>query len=289
MQPTLVQAANAMLGEAPSWHAPGQSLFWVDVLRPAVFRYEPARGQTGAWRCPDLVASAVPTDRGRLLVACGKRFMLLDPASGAMGLLAEVEADRPDNRINEAKVDPRGRIFAGTTRRRSSKAEGALYRLESGGRLTTLADGFVCVNGMGWSPDRRTMYVTDSPIRTIWAYAYDDATGSLGGRSAFARLNDDDGMPDGLTVDSEGGVWSAIWGGGRVVRYAPSGEVLGVVDMPVARPSSCAFGGRDLSTLYVTTACTDLPAEQWIAGPLAGGLFAVAAGVAGVADPLFIE
>jgi len=289
MTPTLVQAANAILGEGPMWHASSQTLFWVDVLGPAVFRHDPSIGQVGAWRCPDLVACAIPTLGGRVLAACGKRFMLLDTANGAMEQWGEVEHDRPDNRVNEAKVDRRGRVFAGTTRRRSSDAEGALYRLEPGGRITRLAEGFVCVNGMGWSPDRRTMYVTDSPVRTIWAYEFDDESGDIGARRVFARLPDDDGMPDGLTVDTEGGVWSAVWGGGRIVRYAPDGRIASTVAMPVARPSSCAFGGADMTTLYVTSACTDLPAGQWIAGPLAGGLFAVETGITGYVDALFAE
>lgn len=289
MTPTLVQAANATLGEGPMWHASSRTLFWVDVLRPAVFRLDPAIGQVGAWRCPDLVACAIPTSGGRVLAACGKRFMLLDTGTGALEQWGEVEHDMPDNRINEAKVDRRGRVFAGTTRRWSSNADGALYRLEQGGRITQVADGFVCVNGMGWSPDRRTMYVTDSPIRAIWAYDFDDASGDVGERRLFLKLPEDDGLPDGLTVDTEGGVWSAVWGGSRIVRYAPDGSIIDTITMPVARPSSCTFGGTDLTTLYVTTACTDLPAEQWIAGPLAGALFAVETGVEGYADALFAE
>jgi sugar lactone lactonase YvrE len=147
--------------------------------------------------------------------------------------------------------------------------------------------GFICSNGLGWSPDDRTMYFTDSMVRTIWAYEFDLPTGALGARRVFAKLADNDGVPDGLTVDSEGFVWSAIWDGWRVIRYAPDGSIDREVSMPVQRPSSCMFGGPDLKTLYITSACVELGWSALAKGPLAGALFALECDVAGLPEPAF--
>jgi L-arabinonolactonase len=167
------------------------------------------------------------------------------------------------------------------------KATGSLYRLDLDLSIHCADTGFFCSNGVGWSPDNRTMYFTDSMVRTIWAYEFDLRTGALGARRTFAQLQDHDGVPDGLTVDSEGFVWSAIWNGWRVIRYAPDGTIDNEIPMPVQRPSSCMFGGPDLKTLFITSACVELGWKSLQKGPLAGALFAFESNVAGLPETVF--
>ena len=268
----LVQAANALLGEGPSWSTAEGALYWVDVIRPAVFRYEPGRGQTAIWPLAGTVGCAATRAKGGLVLAAESRFVALDATNGATQILADAEPDMPHNRFNDGKVDRRGRLWAGTIDRRTEKPTGSLYRLDADLTVTRMESGVICSNGIGWSPDDRTMYFTDSMIRTIWAYDFDLETGDIANRRVFVRLADDDGVPDGLTVDAEGFVWSAVWDGWRIVRYAPDGRIDREIPMPVQRPSSCMFGGTDLRTLYVTSACADLDATALSRGPRAGAL-----------------
>lgn len=283
----LVQAANALLGEGPSWH-PGEGvLYWVDVLRPAVLRHDPAKGQTGLWPLKGTVGCAAPRRDGGLILGADSDFVALDLATGESRVLATAEANMPHNRFNDGKVDRRGRFWAGTIDRRTEKPTGSLYRLDPDLTITRMETGVICSNGIGWSPDDRTMYFTDSMIRTIWAYDFDAAAGTISNRRVFAKLGDDDGVPDGLAVDAQGCVWSAVWDGWRIVRYTPDGRIDREIRMPVQRPSSCMFGGPDLHTLYVTSACADLSGRDLLRGPLAGGLFAFEPGVAGLPEAPF--
>jgi sugar lactone lactonase YvrE len=282
-----VQAANAIIGEGPSWDPVQRVLYWLDIKRPAIFRWDPERGQTGHWPMPNPVGCVSATRAGNLLFADSEGFGSLDPSSGAISRISTVESDRPQNRFNDGKVDRAGRLWAGSMDDQSAQSSGSLYRLDTSLFVSRVDTGFICSNGLGWSPDDRTMYFTDSMIRTIFAYEFDLSSGALGARRIFARLADCDGMPDGLTVDSEGFVWSAIWDGWRLIRYAPDGAIDREIPMPVQRPTSCAFGGADLNTLYITSACLELDWRALQMGPLAGALFALQTDVAGLPETAF--
>jgi L-arabinonolactonase len=283
-----VQQANSILGEGGVWRHDEAVLYWVDIKRPAVFRFDPTHGQTGHWPMPTPVGCVAPTRSGtQLLFADADGFGFLDLTTGQIQHIADPEGELPHNRFNDGKVDRAGRFWAGTLDDRCAEPTGSLYRLDAQGTVHRMAKGFLCANGIGWSPDNRTMYFTDSMLRTIWAYEFDFATGELGARRDFATLPDHDGLPDGLTVDSQGFVWSAIWDGWRLVRYAPDGTIDREVRMPVQRPTSCAFGGPSLKTLYVTSACDDLDSKALKRGPLAGSLFAVACDVPGLPEVPF--
>ncbi len=282
-----VQQANAILGEGPSWSSSEGVLYWVDIKRPAVFRFDPLIGQTGHWPMPRPVGCAAPAHSGRLVFADSDGFGLLDLQTGAITSIADTEKDLFSNRFNDGKVDRRGRLWAGTIDSSFENPTGSLYRLDPNGTVHQMASGFICSNGLGWSPDDRTMYFTDSVVRTIWAYEFDSQAGTIGDRRVFASLSTDDGVPDGLTVDAEGFLWTAIWDGWRVIRFAPDGTTDRVIRMPVQRPSSCMFGGRDLKTLYVTSACVELGWNALRAGPLAGSLFAIQTDVPGIKEMPF--
>jgi sugar lactone lactonase YvrE len=211
----------------------------------------------------------------------------LDLETGEVTRIGNPENHLPQNRFNDGKVDRSGRVWAGTMNENGPEPTGSLYRLDPSGSIKRMATGFICANGLGWSPDNRTMYFTDSMIRTIWTYEFDPATGGLGERRVFATLAANEGLPDGLTVDSEGFVWSAVWDGWRVLRYAPDGTIERTIRMPVQRPSSCMFGGPDLKTLYITSACVELGWNALKNGPLAGSLFALSTDVAGLPEVPF--
>ncbi len=282
-----VQQANAILAEGPSWSSTEGVLYWVDIHRPAIFRFNPLLGQTGHWPMPRQIGCAAPAQSGRLVFGDSDGFGFLDLATGAITPIADTEKDLPNNRFNDGKVDRRGRFWAGTIDSSFRNATGSLYRLDPNGSVHRMASGFVCSNGLGWSPDDRIMYFTDSIARTIWAYEFDPQAGTLGGRRVFASFPENDGVPDGLTVDAEGFVWSAIWDGWRILRFAPDGTTDRVIRMPVQRPSSCMFGGPDLRTLYVTSACVELSWNALKAGPLAGALFALKTDVPGLEEMPF--
>ncbi len=283
----VIQAANAILGEGPTWDPVEGVLYWVDIKRPAIFRWDPRVGQTGHWPMPNPIGCASKAERGRMVFADSAGFGMLELHTGEISRIACPEGDQPQNRFNDGKVDRAGRFWAATMDDKCKRPTGSLYRLDSDFSLQRVATGFICSNGLGWSPDNRTMYFTDSMVRTIWAYDFDLRSGELGPRRIFARLRDQVGLPDGLTVDSEGFVWSAIWDGWRLIRFAPNGTIDREVRIPVRRPTSCMFGGADLKTIYITSACLELTRPSLKEGPLAGALFSLEAEIPGLPETCF--
>ena len=284
-----VQVANAVLGECPVWDHRARALYWIDVKRPAVYRWEPEGGQSGQWRMPVMIGCLGLCESSRGLIADVEGFGFLDIRSGQVSRLSDPEPDLAANLFNDGKVDRRGRFWAGSMHESGTLPTGSLYRVDPDLRVRRMREGFHCPNGLGWSLDERTMYVTDSTIRTIWAYEFDGPSGDLGPRRVFARLASEDGLPDGLTVDQEGYVWSAIWDGWRLLRFDPNGNVERELRLPVQRPTSCVFGGENFETLFVTSASDELSNAELAQGPLAGSLFAVRAGCAGLPEGKFCD
>lgn len=283
-----VLAAGDLLGEGPVWSASEQALYRVDIKRPALHRWSPESGEVRDWALPADVGSFALRSGGGAVVALRTGLHLMDLDTGAVTPVCDPEEGLPENRFNDGKCDRRGRFWAGTMRDDESAPAGSLYRLDADHTCTRMRSGIICSNGIGWSPDGTTMYYTDTWTRRIDAVEFDPESGALGARRVFAR--DDvpgDGVPDGLTVDREGGVWSAKWDGWRVVRYAPDGSVDRVVPMPVQRPTSVMFGGPDLGTLYVTSARLGLDAAALRQAPESGGVFAFDPGARGLPEPEF--
>jgi L-arabinonolactonase len=236
---------------------------------------------------PEAIGSFALREAGGALVALRSGLHLLDLRSGALDLFCAVEPDRPDNRLNDGRCDRRGRFWVGSMHDRLRAPTGALYRVDPDRTSQRVLDGITVPNSLSWSPDGRVMYFSDTRSREILAYDFDTATGRPGARRVFARVPDDGGYPDGATVDAEGFLWSAHWDGWRVTRYAPDGRVDRVIELPVQRPTSCAFGGERLDVLYVTSASTRLTPTELARGPGAGGLFAVEVGVRGLLESRF--
>ena len=283
----LVLDAQTELGEGPVWDPVASCLYFVDILRGRVHRYDPASEATRTYEVDRMVGAVAPSESGDLMLAVHDGFARLDLSTGRVQLTAEVEADRPDQRMNDGKCDPAGRFWAGTMALDERGGAGALYRLDPDGRVHTMLRRVSISNGLDWSDDGRTMYFIDSPTQSVDLFDFDLATGAIANRRSLVRVGPVHGTPDGLTLDAEGCAWVTLWGGGEVRRYAPDGSLAAVVRVPTAYPTSCTFGGADLRDLYITTATIKLSDEERAGQPIAGGLFRARPGPAGRAPNRF--
>jgi len=267
--------AGCVLGEGPVWDERGNTLYWVDIKAPSLHALHLATGRTRRWPMPEMIGAVGLREGPGLVGAFQNGFAFIDLESGNVTGIADPEADRPDNRFNDGKVDPLGRFWAASMDDTQREPSGHLYRLGADLSVERFEIGFVCTNGIDWSGDGRTLYFVDTTERRIYAYEFEMTAGRPGSRRLFVELPEDQGFPDGLAVDAEDHVWGAHWGGGRLTRYRPDSSVERVIEMPVPLCTSCCFGGADLRTLYVTTASIGLDAVARRAAPLSGGLFAI--------------
>jgi sugar lactone lactonase YvrE len=275
----LVLDARAELGEGPRWDPVEQRLLWVDLMRGRIHSFRPAAHACRNHSVGQPVSALAVAEDGSLVLAVRDGFARLHPKSERLELIALV--DHPECRMNDGACDAPGRFWAGTMALDCRPGAGALYRLDPGGRVHTMLEGVTISNGLDWSPDGRRMYYVDSPTQRIDVFDFDPQSGAIAGRRAFAAIPSEAGMPDGLTVDAEGFVWVALWGGGAVRRYAPDGSLERTVRLPVSHPTSCAFGGPALDELYITSAWIALSAAERAEQPQAGGVFRCRPGVAG--------
>ena len=285
----VVVAANMedVLGEVPVWDANAQCLWWTDVFRPAIHRLDAASGEVDSWTPPDKVHSFALRQNDGLVIAGRKGFARYDPVSGAYELLHDPRGENDGTMLNDGRADRQGRFWAGTMDKMLKAPTGHLYRLDADGTSHAEADNITLSNGVAFSPDGGTLYFADSLLKTIFAYDLAADSGALANKRVFAETSAVPGIPDGATVDAEGHLWSARFDGNRVVRYAPDGSVVQEIELPVSRVTSCALGGPDLKTLYITSAFFRLTDEQRAKQPLAGALFAVQVDVPGVPEPRY--
>ena len=268
--------ARARLGEGPLWDGDQQVLYWVDILNHRVHVFEPSSGDDCHWDVGDMGSAMALMQGNKLLVAMGNRIASLDLSSGAVETLHTVEFDAPGTRFNDGKCDPQGRFWIGSMSP-ENPGHAALYRYDPNGSMRTMVTELTISNGLGWSPDGGTFYLTDSPQRKIFAYRFDGATGEISDRTVAIDLgNEAEAVePDGLTIDAEGNIWTALWDGGCLACFNPTGEALGRVKLPVPRPTCPTFGGPNLSTLYVTTASVGLSQKEIQKGFYSGDIFAI--------------
>jgi sugar lactone lactonase YvrE len=275
--PVPASVTTGLLTEGPRWHAERGELLWVDILGHTVHRGRPGPGSTlesvQTITVDRPVGAVAPAIGGGYVLAAGTGFVYVD--DGTVHELAQPAAGRTDVRMNDGACDPQGRFWAGTMAYDESPGAGVLYRLELDGTCTTVLTGLTISNGIGWSPDGGTMYLADSGTGQVEAFNFDGATGDLSGRHTVVRIQQPRVVPDGLTVDQEGGIWVALWGGGAVERYGADGALLARVRLPVDQPTSCAFGGPELATLFITTARAGLDEAALDRQPHAGHVFRV--------------
>lgn len=317
-----VLTARARLGEGPVWDERSQLLYWVDIYNHRVNQFNPATGRNRFIDVGETVgaialvepangASAPETSGAetaaseKLIMALRHGLAYLDLGTGQVTPITTVEPDKPLNRFNDGKCDTHGRFWFGSMG--SDGAQGALYRYGKGpstccsaptpssatsemaNPLTHLESGLNISNGLGWSPDNRSFYLTDSPLQTIFAYDFDEETGSIGDRRVLIDLTHESFFPDGLTVDSEGCLWVAMWDGWCVVRFDPTGAEMGRIQLPIQRPTSCTFGGKTLNQLYITSASVGLSEAEIETSFWSGDLFCVETNVQGLPSHRFVE
>lgn len=268
-----------LLGEGPSWDAESRTLGLVDIDGRA-FLTVSDDGVTHA-PTPDFVGCAVPWASGLWLAAIGTDVVGLSP-NGQHTPFARLPGDPVRHRANDGKSDPAGRFWVGVMARNAAPGAGRLCVVHGDGRTETVLEGLTIPNGLGWSPDGSVMYVTDTAQGTISAYDFDAGGGTLARPRPLIRIDPRLGGPDGLTVDTEGHVWTALWDGGAVLRIAPDGAVVGVVELPVPRVTSCCFAGPDLTDLIVTTASVALDEETLRRYPRSGSTFRVQMNIQGL-------
>jgi len=275
---------NFLLGEGPLWNVRDESIWWVDILAPALHRLTPATGARKVWPMPSSIGSFVFRPGGDLLAGLRSGFAFFDPRTSAFTPVAAPETSLPKNRPNDGKCDRDGRYWCGTMMDGGMEPTGSLYRIDRDRSCRKFLSDIRVPNSIAFSPDGRTMYFTDTRQGDIRAYEYDRAAGTLGTMRVIAPAGHAPGSPDGSTVDADGCLWSARYGGGMVVRITPAGKVDRAIRLPVTQVTAAAFGGPKLDTLYITTAAQRLAPEELAKQPLAGSLFAVRPGVSGLPE-----
>ena len=280
-----VADVHAVLGEGPVWVAREAALYWLDIKGRKIFRLD-ERGQYTHWSTPMRIGSLAPRRSGGFIAGTEDGIAIVDPAAARFEIVAKPEEQLPDNRFNDGKVDRRGRFWAGTMDDREQAATGTLYCVGSDLEWLAIDKNYKVTNGPAFSPAGDLMYHNDSARQVTFVFDL-NADGIATNRRTFLQFGPGDGYPDGITVDGEGCLWIAFWDGWCIRRYSPSGDWIETVKMPVKRPTSLAFGGRDLDRLYVTSASIGLDEAALQMQPNAGGLFMLTPGVRGLADVPF--
>lgn len=293
MQAELIVDARNAVGECPVWVPEENALYWVDIPAGALQRWSAASGHVDVWTAPEMLACITRHRDGGWVAGMESGFFHLHPhTDGSLDsqLLAHVDHARTDMRLNDGRCDRQGRFWAGSMvlNMGANAADGALYRYSAGqrGPLEPQLGGFIVPNGLGFSPDGRTMYLSDSHpyVQKIWAFDYDIDSGTPSGRRLFVDMNQFPGRPDGAAVDAEGCYWICGNDAGLIHRFTPDGRLDRSLAIPVKKPSMCAFGGSRLDTLFVTSI---RPGDDHDEQSLAGGVFALDPGVTGLSEPQF--
>jgi sugar lactone lactonase YvrE len=275
------------LGESAIWCSRDAVLYWIDVRAPSLHRLDPLTGATAHWALPDLCGAVALSHDHRLVLAMRTGVFMFDPAADTLELLVAPEPESMGNRLNDSKCDRRGRLWTGSMRDFGASTTGSLYRVDVDLDCARMLPDITVPNALSWSPDDRTLYFADTPDGRIRAYEFDASEGCLGSMRVLVDRGALPGKPDGATVDADGCVWNARYEGGCVARITPEGRIDRIIEVPASRVTSCAFGGADLRTLFITTARQKLSREELVAQPLAGSLFAVRLDVGGLAEPRF--
>src|SRR5438309_1412272 len=284
-EPRILWDLKADLGEGPVWVEREAALWFVDIKRQKIYRFDPQSGEQRDWDAPQQVGFLLPAQRGGFVAGLQSGLYHFDPASGGFSLIVKVDPDLPDNRLNDGVVDPKGRIWFGTMDNAERSKSGAFYCFDRGELKRTHLTGIAITNGPAVSPLGDRLYWVDTLAGTI-SRCDIGGDGELGPSQEIVRIPGAEGHPDGPTVDAEGCIWISLYSGWEVRRYSPDGELLERVRFPVSNITKIAFGGPDMRSAFATTARHLLRPDAIEQQPLAGGLFRFEAGVAGVPSPL---
>jgi sugar lactone lactonase YvrE len=287
MRPELLLDVHAELGESPAWDAASNRLYWVDIHAGDLHTFLPSNKTDTCFSLGEPIGCIAPCQSGDLITALRSGFATLNLSTQKLTRLVNPEPYLPGNRFNDGKCDPAGHFLAGTMDDGEKEASGALYYYSPNGTLKTLLTGVRISNGLTWSPDYKTFYHIDTPSRQVTAFDNDLATGKISNPRPVVNIPAELGWPDGMTSDTEGALWVAMWGGAKLTRWNPaSGQLLEIIPVPALNVTSCVFGGTYLTDLYITSARKGMSAEQLVKYPLSGGLFRVITDIQGM--PTFV-
>ena len=286
MGPEIVADYRNEVGEGPIWHPVEQRLFWVDIPMGRIYRYDPATGEHGLFYEGSGAIGGLTLQRDGAMLLFMEKGAIAALRDGKLSYLVEGLPGEEENRFNDVIADPAGRVFCGTMPMDSDLAAtgarpGTLYRLDTDGSVTPVLRDRGVPNGMGFTPDRKQMYFTESMDYKVYIFDYDEETGAISNQRVFIEVSPDEGLPDGMAVDAEGHVWSASAGGGTLTRYSPEGATETVVRFPARMVTSAAFGGADMTDIYVTSIGGN---NRDVEGPGAGALFRLQLGARGVPE-----
>ena len=276
------------LGESPLWDHRTGRFFWVDIENPHIHCLQPDTGNISSMMLPEMVGSIGLYGATSLIAAIGQGFQTVDFDRQLLEPLGPGDVEPASCLMNDGKADRQGRFLAGAKDLAESNPLASAWSFSSG-QVKKALEGFTVFNGPAFSPDGKIVYFTDSPGRVIFEAEYDSENGAIGEKQVFAALEEGTGYPDGMTVDSEGCLWNAHWDGWRLTRYLPDGSIDRIVEIPVRRPTSLAFGGEDLKTIYVTSASTRLTDEELAENPEAGSLYSFKSEVPGLPEAIVKE
>lgn len=279
----LVIDSKSELGEGAIWNHKTGQLMWINITGKILNFYNPITGNNKEMFTGQLIGTVVPAESGNFLVALKNGIYWFYPETGTKKLIVNPEEKLPDNRFNDGKCDPAGKFWAGTMSTKGESGKGALYRLSPDSTIQKMVDRVSISNGIVWSLDSKKMYYIDTPTQKVMEYDYNLETGEIGNAKVAVEISKEMGSPDGMTIDSEGNIWVALWGGSAVTCWNPkTGKLIRTIKVPAKNVTSCAFGDEDLETLYITTARIDTNERDLEKFPNAGGVFKSRTGVKGV-------
>ncbi len=279
---------KAQLGEGSFWNYETQELYWIDILNNQLHIYNPKTKMDRFLNTPSNIGTVVPINLNNAVVALQDGIYIMDTNSGETTLLSNVESELTTNRFNDGKCDPSGRFWVGSMAYDETPKAANLYMINGKGEVALRVDSVTISNGIVWTRDKKTMYYIDTPTSEIKAYNYDDATGAISNMRVAVKVNDSLGYPDGMAIDENDKLWVAMWNGNAVICFDPTtGEVITKIEVPAHNVTSCAFGGKDLDTLYITSASIDMTDGEKAKYPLAGSLFKAVPEVKGVNGAFF--
>ncbi len=270
----LLLETKSILGEGPVWDWKRQALFWVDIEGCMLHQYIPIGKKHQKWSFEHTLGAVAPTEKGNLLLALETALATFEPTSETVTQLTVLQNDRPEMRYNDGKVGPNGNFWIGSMHKQLAPNSGTLYRVDNRLNATQEISGTTISNGMAWSANHKLFYYIDTATQQVAQFSFDKSTSSITNRKIAFTIPKNFGAPDGMTIDDEGMLWIAHWGGNAVRRWNPkTGELLEKIELPAPNVTSCCFGGEGLNTLYITTARSGLNESQLNLFPLSGGLF----------------